>query len=115
MPRNMSFMLTTEQMYKRQKTVTRRLGWWHIKPGDVVQAVEKCQGLKKGEQVKKICLIRILDTKAQELFLINFEEQGTAREGFPAMRPHEFIDMFCRSHKGCRPKSIVNRIEFEFL
>jgi len=27
MPRNMSFMLTTEQIKNRTKTVTRRLGW----------------------------------------------------------------------------------------
>ena len=45
MPRNMSFMLTTEQVRNKTKTVTRRLGWWFLKPGEIVNAVEKGMGL----------------------------------------------------------------------
>ena len=41
MPRNMSFMITKEQVRNRTKTVTRRLGWAFLKPGDIVNAVEK--------------------------------------------------------------------------
>ena len=52
--RNMSFMLTTEQIKNRTKTVTRRLGWRNAKPGDVVQPIVKGQGLQKGETVQKI-------------------------------------------------------------
>ncbi len=49
----MSFRLTAEQMRARTKTVTRRLGWSSLKPGDIVQPVEKAQGLRKGEKVVK--------------------------------------------------------------
>jgi len=46
MPRNISFALTTKQIRNRSKTVTRRLGWLHIKKGDVLNACVKCMGLK---------------------------------------------------------------------
>ncbi len=52
--RNMSFMLTTQQMQDRTKDVTRRVGWWFLKPGDVIMAVEKGMGLKKGEKIKRM-------------------------------------------------------------
>jgi len=39
--RNMSFSMTTPQFKTRTKTVTRRLGWWFIQPGDLVYGVEK--------------------------------------------------------------------------
>ena len=113
MPRNMSFMLTTEQIRKRTKDVTRRVGWWTVKPGEILQAVEKCQGLKKGEKIVHICKIQVLSTKAVELHEMNRSE--LIREGFPDMSESEFIEMFCRSHKGCTPETIVNRIEFKYL
>ena len=113
MPRNMSFSLTTEQVRNRSKTVTRRLGWWFLKPGDIVNAVEKAMGLKKGEKVKIICQIRIVSTRPEPLQDIT--NSDIIKEGFPNMSIDEFIAMFCRSHKGCSPATIVNRIEFEYL
>ena len=47
MPRNMSFSMTTEAIRDRSKTVTRRLGWSFLQPGDLLWAVEKGMGLKK--------------------------------------------------------------------
>ena len=58
MPRNMSFALTTEQFLNRTKTVTRRKGWRFLKPGDVVMGCKKCMGLKPGEQLERLGLIR---------------------------------------------------------
>jgi hypothetical protein len=52
--RNISFALTTAQVRARTKTVTRRVGWTFLKPGDLLQPVVKCRGLKKGERVEKI-------------------------------------------------------------
>lgn len=111
MPRNMSFMLTKEQIRMRTKTVTRRLGWWFLKPGDVVWACEKCMGLKKGEKVKRICLIEIVDTHPESLAAITQEE--CVKEGFPNMTPDQFIKMFCELDR-CNPDTIVNRIEFTY-
>ena len=112
MPRNMSFMLTTEQIKNRTKTVTRRIGWIFLKPDDIVNAVEKGMGLKKGEKVKQICRIRIISIHKQGLFRITKED--CIKEGFPEMSPDDFIDMFCR-HNKVGASCPVNRIEFEYV
>ena len=93
MPRNMSFMLTTNQIKNRTKTVTRRLGWWFLKPGDVVNACEKCMGLKRGEKVKKLCQIQIASTRPEPLNKVTSSE--CKKEGLPELTPTEFIKLFC--------------------
>ena len=112
MPRNMSFMLTTEQIRNQKKTVTRRLGWKFLRHGDIVNACEKCQGLKKGEKIKKICQIRIVDIVNLPLFMM--WKSDCIKEGFPELEPKEFIKMFCKE-MGCKPDTLVNRIEFEYV
>lgn len=49
MPPAMSFSHTTDQILNRTKTVTRRLGWENLQPGDRFWAVKKAMGLKRGE------------------------------------------------------------------
>ncbi len=112
MPRNMAFSMTIHQMYEGTKTVTRRVGWGYLKPGDIVCAVERNRGLKKGEGVKKIGLIEILSFRKEHLNEITPED--CVREGFPDMTPEQFIDMFMRS-SGCPSSQIVNRISFKHL
>lgn len=114
----MSYQLTTAQAYAQLKTVTRRLGWWNLKPGDLIQQVEKGMGLKLGEKIKRIYPIRI-ETADQEPLnrLLIDREYGRLemiREGFPWMAPEQFVEMFCNSHKGCAPETIVNRIFFSY-
>ncbi|MAI35041.1 MAG: hypothetical protein CMM07_25665 [Rhodopirellula sp.] len=112
MPRNMSFAMTTDQVYDRSKDVTRRFGWWFLKAGDQVWAVEKAMGLRAGEKVKRISLIRIVSVKAEPLNAITQED--CAREGFPSFTPHDFVSMLC-GHYGCPEDKLCNRIEFEYL
>ena len=112
MPRNMSFSITTEQARNKTKDVTRRLVWWFLKPGDIVQQVEKAMGLKKGEKIKKIHLIKIKSTRPEPLYLI--DKADCVREGFPDWTPEQFIEMFC-SHNKCKSHTVVNRIEFEYI
>lgn len=107
----MSFMLTTEQVRNRQKDVTRRIGWWFLRAGEAVRAVEKGQGLKKGEKVKPIANIRIKSARIEKLSDITDAE--CAREGFPQLRPADFVRMFCAAN-ACKPDVAVNRIEFEY-
>lgn len=109
--RNMSFMLTTNQMYARKKDVTRRVGWTFLKPNDIVMAVEKGMGLKKGEKVKHIYPIRILDVRKEPLKFITAAD--VVREGFPELSIQGFITMFMKSHKRCTVDTLVTRIEFE--
>ena len=110
--RNMSFAFTTQQMRDGTKTVTRRLGWDFLKPGDTVMACVKCQGLKKGEHVERIHPIKIVSSQRESLYTITPED--VIREGFPKLDPIRFIVMFCE-HMDCSPSKLVNRIEFEHL
>lgn len=126
MPRNMSFALTTPQVEAGTKTVTRRLGWWDLKPGEVVQAVEKAMGLRKGEKIRKLRLIRIVATRPEKLGRMAVKPYGTDEttlEGFPPGTekhdPVKFIEMFCAANskggKKCTPATVVNRIQYEYL
>ncbi len=119
MPRNMSCAITTNQVKKRIKNVTRRMGWTFLEPGDTVQLVEKAMGLKKGEKIKKLCLVRIIRNDPEPLRkMVDDPEYGRiecVREGFPGFTPMRFLVMFCRSHKGCMPETVVNRIEWEYI
>lgn len=121
--RNISFAMTTEQVRARRKTVTRRLGWKNLMPGETLCAVVKSQGLKKGEKVEKIGPIRVVDVRRQFLDrLIHGDPiyglQECAKEGFdlshPMGTPEGFVKEFC-SHNGCKPDDWVTRIEFEYL
>lgn len=113
MPRLMSFALTEPQLLDGSKTVTRRMGWKHLKPGDEVIAVRKAMGLKKGERAVRLARLRIVATRREPLWLITCDD--VVREGFPDMTPVEFMDFFCRSHKGCAASTPVTRIEFEMI
>ncbi len=112
MPRNMSFAITTQQMIDQTKTVTRRTGWSNLRPGEIICAVEKGMGLKKGEQVKRIGLIEIVTVAQEELCTIT--QADVTREGFPTMTPDQFVTMFCLTHK-CQPNQAVTRIEFKHI
>lgn len=111
MPRNMSFMLTTDQIRSRTKIVTRRVGWKFLKPGDVLWACEKCQGLRPGEKINRLCKIRVTSVSQEQLCRISQEDVW--REGF-SMSPVRFVEFFC-SHMKCDPTDFVNRIEFEYV
>lgn len=112
MARNMSFSLTTEQFKARTKTVTRRFGWWFLKSGDVVRGVEKTMGLKPGEKIKPLGLVRILDTRPEPLDAIT--QADVVKEGFLEWTPEQFVSMLVE-HYGVSPSAKVNRIEFEYL
>lgn len=116
--RNMSFAMTEHQILEQSKTVTRRMGWLKLKPGDLLQPVRKGMGLKKGEKVVKLgCPIRVVQAHQEPLCVMNgggYGFQECVLEGFPEMFPWQFIEMFCKSHKGCTPESSPTRIAFEY-
>lgn len=112
MPRNISFFLTIDQFKNRSKTVTRRLGWKTVKPGDILMGVEKGQGIPKGGLVR-LGLIRVKHVSFEPLNAITIEE--CEREGFPDMTPAEFVRMFCFANGDCLPEDFVTRIEFEYV
>ena len=114
--RNISFMLTPEQILAGTKTVTRRCGWEFVKVGDHLQGVRKCQGLKAGEKIERLRVIRVTDVRREELGLmmwdVDYGCEEVISEGFPDMALSGFVNFFCESHKGCTPQTVVTRIEF---
>ena len=110
--KNISFFLTTAQFRQRTKTVTRRLGWKNVKPGEVLMGVVKGQGIPKGGSVERLGPIRVKSARRE--ILNNMGPGECVLEGFPEMSPAEFIVMFC-AHNGCTPETEVTRIEFEYI
>jgi len=111
MPRNISFSMTTPQFLDGSKDVTRRNGWKQLKVGDELVAAKKCMGLKEGEKMETLGMIRVTDVRRERLDAITADD--VRREGFPKMSPAEFVTFFCGGHTGVKPSSIITRIEFE--
>lgn len=115
---NMSFAQTTDQIRRRTKTVTRRLGWLNLEPGTLIQAVVKSQGLKKGEAVQKIAVLRVVSVHRESMAAFLKRPDAVAecfREGFPEMTPQQFHDFFVGIHARRRDGDIhVTRIEFTY-
>lgn len=110
--RNMSFALTTPQFKSRTKTVTRRIGWRFLKAGDLVNGVKKAMGLKPGEKIESLGVIRILNTRFEPLSEIT--QADVIKEGFPDWTPEQFIQMLVDHYK-IKPEKEFNRIEFEYV
>lgn len=125
MAKNMSFSLTTDQVRRREKTVTRRRNWWQDKNGrrllavgDQVNACVKVMGRKAGEPIEKICDIEIVSIRRERLSeMIDDLEYGlheAAAEGFSEMTGAQFVSMFC-DHMGGEAEQEITRIEFKYL
>lgn len=108
--RNMSFALTERQYLDGSKDVTRRLGWKNLKAGEKFRAVRKGMGLKKGEKVHVLGVSECVANKSEPLKNITYVD--VVREGFPSLSQDEFIEFFCKTHKGCTPDTMVQRIVF---
>jgi hypothetical protein len=117
--RRMAFMHTASHVRERQKTVTRRVGWRFLKPTDLILAVEKARGLKKGEPVRALAVLRILDVRVEPLSRLvtdaRYAEDELPREGFPCWSTADFITQFLRTHRGTTVETEVTRIQFEYV
>lgn len=121
--RNMSFALTTDQITEGTKTVTRRLGWLNLKPGDKLRPVRKCMGLHPGEKLDVLRdPLTVVSVRREPLRTMTDDlDYGFLEcelEGFgthPDYKwPSSFVAMFCASHRGCTPETTVTRIEFSY-
>jgi len=110
---NIAFSMTTRQFRDRTKTVTRRCGWLKLKAGTRLQGVVKGMGLKKGEHPEALGIIEVVSVGREQLNVIT--QQEVIREGFPEMTPAEFIEMFCKGDRGCKPETVVTRIEYRYI
>lgn len=132
---NISFSATTEQFINKTKHCTRRIGWRGVKPGQILRGIEKGQGLKKGEKVKHLHEIIVLEVNREPLIDIikhpirinppRIVEQYIERtggryptecvlEGFPELSPLQFVQMFMKMNK-CIAEAPVTRILYDFV
>ena len=77
----MSVSKTTEAVRSRKKTVTRRLGWQFLKPGDHLTLCKKVQGRKKGEPLERIAEVEVISVRREPLLAITDED--VAKEAVP--------------------------------
>ncbi len=113
--RHASFFLTTDQYRAGTKTVTRRLGWKNLRPGDLVMGCVKCQGLGKGGRIERIHPFEVISNQPERLGRL-IEDPAYGRleamlEGFPDLDGPGFVEMFCR-HMQATPSTFVQRIQF---
>jgi hypothetical protein len=117
--RRMSFTHTTPHVLARTKTVTRRVGWRFLAPGDLIQAVEKSRGLRRGEAVRRLAVLRVVDVRVEPLSRLEtdarYREDELPREGFPCWSGRDFIEMFLRVNGLASTAVDVTRIEFEYV
>ena len=93
--RRISFALTTDQILNQSKFVTRRMGWWSLVPGDLLQPIYKGMGLKKGEKQQLLgCPIEVVEAYAESLDAIT--QLDVILEGFPTWTPEQFVEFFCK-------------------
>jgi hypothetical protein len=112
MARLMSVALTAPQVIARQKTVTRRLGWQFLRPGDRLTLCRKVQGRKPGEPLVRLAEVEVLDVRRERLDAITPGE--ATREGFPHLTDREFVAFFCQAMR-CTPETEVTRVEWVYL
>lgn len=113
MPRLMSVSLTEDQVRARSKTVTRRLGWQYLRPGDRITLCRKVMGRRPGEPLVRIVDVEVLDIHRERLDAITVDE--VTAEGFQTWTTAEFVDFFCATHRGCTPSTVITRIEWRYL
>lgn len=116
----MSVALTEAAVVARRKTVTRRLGWTFLKPGDRLTLCRKVMGRKAGEPLVRLAEVEVVSVRREHLDAIT--DDDVAREGFddPAWLADPwgpaccFVAFFCQ-HMRCAAGTEVTRIEWRYL
>lgn len=108
----MSFSMTKPQFRDRTKTVTRRLGWENLEPGEHFLGIEQGQGMKKGERQIVMGECVAVDVRRERVDVVTMDD--VIKEGFPLMTADGFVAFFCKGHR-CAPSKIITRIEFQYV
>ena len=117
MSRLMSVAYTEDAVRSRRKTVTRRLGWNFVKPGDRLTLCRKVMGRKAGEPLVRICDVEVVDVRREPLDAIGAGD--IIREGFATAAGYRadrarFLELF-RTAMKAGPDTEVTRIEWRYL
>lgn len=112
--KRMKFNVAHAALLRGEKTVTRRIGWGDLEPGTKLEAVRE---VKRAGVVEIVVLgiVTVVSVRSEPLSSITPEE--CAREGYPNMRPREFVNLFCRVNARsafAADRLTVTRVEFTF-
>lgn len=127
MSRLMSVSHTADAVIARQKTVTRRLGWLFLKPGDTLTLCRKVMGRKAGEPLERLAEVEVIDVSRVRLNQIDLDEIES--EGVPARiwaasshewacedcGPLAWAEWFARQMGASSTSIEVTRIEWRYL
>ena len=126
MPRLMSVTLTEDAVVERRKTVTRRLGWKFLKPGDRLTLCRKVMGRRKGDPLVRLAEVEVVDVRRERLWSItdeDVEREGLRHDdgrfdewypetGYPSCVA--WVQWFCEE-MNVEPDDFVTRIEWRYL
>lgn len=121
MPRLMSVAYTADAVIARTKSVTRRKGWAHARPGMPLTLCRKVMGRRKGEPLERLAEVVITEVERQPLSRLldsivpGYGAAEVALEGFPGMAPEEFVRRFFVEAQGMRLGDYVHRIRWRYL
>jgi len=82
----MSVSITEQAVRDRTKTVTRRLGWRFLKPGDRLTLCRKVMGRKHGEPLERIAEVEVVSVRREPLFAMT--DDDVEREAVPMFDEH---------------------------
>lgn len=108
----MSVSLTEQAVVERRKTVTRRLGWTFLKPGDRLTLCRKVMGRKPGESLVRLAEVEVVSVRRERLAAIT--PNDVQREGFNGWGRWDFV-VFFAEHMRCAGSTEVTRIEWRYL
>lgn len=112
MARLLSVALTTPQVRRREKTVTRRVGWLMLSAGDQLTLCPKVRGRRRGEPLERIVTVDVVSVRRERLDAITPDD--VLAEGFPEMTAAQFVDFFCSTHRGVESTTEITRIEWAY-
>lgn len=112
----MSVSLTEQAVVERRKTVTRRLGWSFLKPGDRLTLCRKVMGRKPGEPLVQLAEVEVVSVRRERLDAMRNED--VAREAVPGIEPgepaSEWVAWYAFAMR-CHQDTEVTRIEWRYL
>lgn len=122
----MAVSMTEAAVVAREKTVTRRLGWRFLKPGDRLTLCRKVMGRRGGEPLVRLATVEVVSVRRESLLSIttdDVEREGVPRDVFarnahdaecPTCRPVCWAGWYART-MGITIASDVTRIEWRYL
>lgn len=116
----MSVSHTEDAVVAREKTVTRRLGWRFLKPGDRLCLVRKAMGRRAGEPLVRLAEGEVVSVRREPLEAMTHEDVREGGDYLPLVQDmgETYADAFVRWFSkafGCAPDADVTRIEWRYL